>query len=337
LTIEFFSNYETIENDRPTNVLGIHRMNLQKMAPNTLRRPIVIFGLPVLLSLGIIGVMYNRRSQSQSRLDDQATAYRAPEIAQPIPVLEEQILAAQSAEPSTRSSHPLDPVLRLAEEIRDYLDSDVVDYTATLVKRERVKGKLGKEEHMEVKIRNRRGDGESRVPLSTYLKFVPPSPNAGREVIWVESRDNGQLHSYQFGIPVKLAPTSALAMMGNKYPITEIGLLRLAEMLIERGKRDRELGICKVEVFEDQMVAGRACQLIQVTHDNRHAQYDFHIAQVYIDNELKVPIRYAAYLWPESAGESPPLEEEYTYSNLKLNVGLKDLDFDPENPEYRFP
>ena len=64
--------------------------------------------------------------------------------------------------------------------------------------------------------------------------------------------------------------------------------------------------------------------------------FDFHIAQIYIDKALNVPVRYAAYTWPEAAGEKPLLLEEYTYVNMKLNVGLTDADFDDHNKNYGF-
>ncbi len=35
-------------------------------------------------------------------------------------------------------------------------------------------------------------------------------------------------------------------------------------------------------------------------------------------------------------GGQPQLLEEYTYLNVKLNVGLTDADFDDKNPEYNF-
>ncbi|MEC8305160.1 MAG: DUF1571 domain-containing protein, partial [Planctomycetota bacterium] len=63
----------------------------------------------------------------------------------------------------------------------------------------------------------------------------------------------------------------------------------------------------------------------------------FHIAKVHIDNELRIPIRYAAYSWPRRPGGNPVLEEEYTYKNVKLNVKLSDEDFNPDNPGYKFP
>ena len=73
--------------------------------------------------------------------------------------------------------------------------------------------------------------------------------------------------------------------------------------------------------------------MIEVIHPTPRRNFRFHKAQVFIDNELRVPIRYAAYLWPENPGEQPPLEEEYTYLNLKLNNGFTDADFSRTNPE----
>ena len=42
-----------------------------------------------------------------------------------------------------------------------------------------------------------------------------------------------------------------------------------------------------------------------------------------------MPIRYAAYLWPETPGGNAAVEEAYTYVNLKINNGFTDIDFSP--------
>ncbi|MBX3420065.1 MAG: DUF1571 domain-containing protein [Pirellulaceae bacterium] len=126
-------------------------------------------------------------------------------------------------------------------------------------------------------------------------------------------------------------------MMGNKYPITDIGMLKLAEKLIEKGERDRQLGPCQVEFFENQLVAERHCKLIQITHPEPKPGLDYHLAQIFIDNQWGVPIRFAAYIWPPQPGEPPELEEEYTYLNVELNVGLTDEDFSTANVNYGFP
>jgi hypothetical protein len=51
---------------------------------------------------------------------------------------------------------------------------------------------------------------------------------------------------------------------------------------------------------------------------------------------LQIPVRYAAYNWPEQEGGQGVLIEEYTFRNIQLNVGLTDADFDFHNPHYGF-
>ncbi|MEZ6137111.1 MAG: DUF1571 domain-containing protein [Pirellulaceae bacterium] len=241
----------------------------------------------------------------------------------------------------TPAVHPLDPLLAIAADIKQHIERDVHDYTAKLIKRERIKGSLGDETQMLIKVRNQRETEEQTIPLSAYIKFTSPKSVAGREVIWVAGRNDNHLISHESGFlnlkRLSLAPNGILAMMGNKYPITEVGLLRLAEKLIEKGERDRELGSCIVETIEDQMVGDRVCRLYQITHPRAANGFDFHIAQIFVDVQRNIPLRYAAFMWPEKPGESPPLEEEYTYLDLQLNVGLTDADFDPDNASYDFP
>lgn len=247
---------------------------------------------------------------------------------------------------SQDQSHPLDPVLQLARDALEKIERDVVDYTGRLVKRERIAGKLGNEVQMDFKIRTRREtNGVVTQPLSAYLKFLEPKSARGREVIWVEGANDNKLIGHEGGLlnitSVHLEPTGLLAMMDNKYPITEIGLTRLVQKLIEKGERDRAIGLCEVQVVEDQRVGDRVCQLIQVTHPEQDPRFDFHIAQIFIDTERMIPLRYAAFLWPEKKPDGtlsePPLEEEYTYLNVQLNVGLTDEDFSPQNAAYNYP
>ena len=242
----------------------------------------------------------------------------------------------------TEDAHPLDKALRLAREALVRFESTVDDYTGMVVKRERIGGTLGAEAKMDFKIRARKKEGDKVVrPLHVYLKFTEPWLTRGREVIWVENSNDGKLIAHEGGLKnlvrVSLAPTDSLAMMGNKYPITEIGLGKLVEKLIEKGERDKKVGPCEVKIEDGFEVAGRRCQRIEVTHPTPDSRFDFHLAQIFIDSERMIPLRYAAYMWPEKPGAPPPLEEEYTYCNVQLNVGLKDIDFDANNPAYKYP
>ena len=59
-------------------------------------------------------------------------------------------------------------------------------------------------------------------------------------------------------------------------------------------------------------------------------------ARLFVDDEYRVPTFYAACDWPEKEGDKPVLLEAYTYRNIKVNTGLTDKDFDPDNPEHKF-
>lgn len=243
---------------------------------------------------------------------------------------------APSAKP-----HPLDPALLFAQDKLEHLREHVNDYEAVMIKQERIDGTLLPAEYMNVKIRNRRERAGRQHPFSVYMKFLRPNAIKGREVIYVENHNDGNIVAHEAGvlgmIRVNLAPRGTLAMRGNRYPITDAGIENLVEKLIERGNRDRAQGLCDVQFFENAKVMDRTCTMIQVKHEVEKPDLDFHIGRIYIDDEHQVPIRYEAYLWPEDGETELPLLESYTYAKLKLNVGLTDTDFDPDNDNYEFP
>ncbi|MCA9129892.1 MAG: DUF1571 domain-containing protein [Planctomycetales bacterium] len=267
----------------------------------------------------------------------------ATEISSAQPVVVDRSKQAEQSPASAGdpTQHPLDAVLSMAHDMLQDMRANLQDYTAILVKRERIRGTLGDETKMLLKVRNPIQTPGNERGLSVYVKFLEPSSTAGREVIWVDGANDGKLISHEAGLKniarFKLAPDGMLAMFGNKYPITEIGLLRMVEKLIEKGNQDRELGTCLVDKVEGEQIGGRPCQLVQVTHTDKRPEFDFHIAQIFIDSERRIPLRYAAFLWPENPAAPAPLEEEYTYLDLQTNVGLTDKDFDADNPEYGFP
>jgi hypothetical protein len=239
--------------------------------------------------------------------------------------------------------HPLDPALEMARKSLEHIEQNVQDYTCTLVKRERVQGELLDYEFMHCKVRHEQMEaGQTVAPFGVYLSFLKPDSVKGREVIYVEGANSGKMIAHEGGfkgrfIPtVSLLPTSAIALRGNRYPITEIGIKTLTERLIEKGSRDRRLGDCEVRLVDGAKVKDRVCTMLEVKHLDRRPEYEFCVARIFLDNELNMPIRYEAYDWPRSPEGPPELIEEYTYINVRLNVGLSDADFSAENPNYRF-
>lgn len=240
-------------------------------------------------------------------------------------------------------SHPLDPALEIARERLQEIEKTLFDYEATLTTRERIGNTLTEPKTMAVRIREEKKDGAKVVtPLSAYLRFMSPGSVKGQEVLWVKDKNNNKLLGHQGGTlgrftpSVWLDPKGPIAMRGSRYPITEIGITNLVNKLIEKGERDRKYGEVEVRFDEKATVAGRPATLIEVKHPTPRPYFDFHIAQIYIDKELNLPVRYAAYSWPKPGSNEPELLEEYTYTNVKPNVGLTDKDFDPHNKSYGF-
>jgi hypothetical protein len=229
--------------------------------------------------------------------------------------------------------HPLAPAIARAHTAMESI-AKIQDYSATLVKRERIDGALGEHQYLFIKVRHN--------PFSVYLYFLAPAELKGQETIYIAGKNDGNLLAHPNGFKGKLlgtlslSPTGMIAMSGNRYPITEVGVKRLTERLIEVGQNDMKYGECAVKILPGTKINGRDCTCYEVNHPQPRKEFIFHIARIYLDSELNVPIRYESYEWPSEKGGQPVLVEEYTYLNLKLNNGFTDLDFDVSNPKYQF-
>ncbi|HHK41434.1 MAG TPA: DUF1571 domain-containing protein, partial [Planctomycetaceae bacterium] len=95
-------------------------------------------------------------------------------------------LAAVSLKPVVAAppkKHPLDPAIEMAERGLARIEKEIRDYTATLVKRERIGSKLGDYQYMFIKVRHEQKKGDRVVvPFSVYLRFLKPPELRGREV-----------------------------------------------------------------------------------------------------------------------------------------------------------
>ena len=237
--------------------------------------------------------------------------------------------------------HPLDPALEIARASLLNVQTNIDDYKGLFVKRTRVDGVLPPLQYARIKIRNRKLQNRTvTTPMGVYMDFLKPSDVKGREVIWVEGVNDGNIVVHQGGmarfVTLNLDPNGYLAMRGQRYPITDIGIENLLIKIIEACERDRQHDECEVQIFRNAKVGGMVCTMVQVTHPVKRDHFDFYQARVYFSDDLNVPVRYKSWTWPTSSGGSPIIQEEYNYMKLELNVGLTDQDFDPENPVYRY-
>lgn len=306
--------------------------------PRRRQRRLAFWWFALGLVLGLIGgalIMSRFPTEANRRVLDQPSA---------------NSLSADRSNPANGATIPwsMPEVLQLAEQALGQFRAEVGDYTATLIKQEAIGDVLGEEQRMSVKVqcRHRPGDPEGQYPLRVYLHFDRPESVAGREVIWAEDLHDGKLVAHEAGLlgllTVRLDPTGMIAMQGQKYPIPEIGLTNLLEKLVERGREDLDNPEVTATLTRGAVLEGLACDLIEVTRASPTGRPDdFSRAEIWIDPVRMLPVRYAAYGWPQSASgtsstDATPLLESYTYLDVRTNVGLTDTDFDPANPGYQF-
>jgi hypothetical protein len=225
--------------------------------------------------------------------------------------------------------HPLAPVIRICKASVEHIDRNIKDYSCTLIKRERLPDEpaIGDPQQINMRIRHE--------PFSVHMAFV--QPHAGRKVVWVSGQNENKLTVREGGllglVKVDFHPESTTAMKGQKYPIYKIGIKNLLLELIKNFEADTKYAESEVKINPKDEFNKRPATSVQVKHPVPRQNFRSHWARIYFDNELKIPIYYDAYMWPAKDGETPPMEESFAYTNLKVNNGFTARDFDKENAE----
>ncbi len=229
----------------------------------------------------------------------------------------------------TGSTHVLTPAFKLAVAGLEALSS-VKDYEALFVRKERINGSLVSSQ-ITLKLRHE--------PFSVYLKFIEPS--AGREVIFVSGKNDGKLLVHETGIAslvgtLSLDPAGKLAMDGNRYPVTMIGLRTMTETVIEKWLQVKNEKDLKVSVYPNATVGDLSCKVVETTLAKPVEGLAYQTVRLYMEKATGYPVRVQSLAFPVKAGDKPETVEDYFYSKLKTNVDLTDKDFDAENPAYGF-
>lgn len=221
------------------------------------------------------------------------------------------------------------PAIRICYQCIDLLN-DVQDYEAVFVKKERDGRKL-EESAMRVKVRHN--------PFSVYMLFG--KPHEGREVIFVDGQNNGEILVHETGLKsivgtVSLSINDERVMKENHYPITEFGMKAMVSHLAGVWEANALIPTAEVKYYPKATIGDLACKVVEVKNPQAVQGAEFHITRLYLHDETNLPIRLQHFGFPKKQGSEPQLFEEYTYMNVKSNVGLKDIDFDTSNPNYNF-
>jgi len=232
--------------------------------------------------------------------------------------------------------HPLQEFLRIGESSRKSL-AKVDDYTAILRKMEVVRKKAY---HHSMYMRFR------AKPFSVYLYFA--EKHRGRQVLYVEGENDGKLLARDSGLgalagTISLKPDSPRAMKEGKFPITKIGMANMLDAVLEQWKNELKYPDVKTTSYPNAVLKRSAkrlklqpmeCKVLQSSHAKKRPDVEFFMTRLYIDKKTNLPVRVEQYGFPKKPGDKPPLMAEYTYWNVRTNVGLKDIDFSRDNPRY---
>ena len=126
--------------------------------------------------------------------------------------------------------------MAIAHQALDEIEQNVHDYSAVIIKKERI-GNATRQDRDVCQ--------DSRKALQRLSLLPRPERQEGvkgREVIYVQGRNDDKLLVHTPGLSDRpwarcaLDPKGFLAMQGEHYPITEIGLANLCRQLIQRGE-----------------------------------------------------------------------------------------------------
>ena len=203
--------------------------------------------------------------------------------------------------PAQANEHPLMPALRWAYSGLGNVEK-LQDYSATLAKRERIGGKVATTSTCSSSC----GTSPS---ASTCTSSARPTSRAKR-CIYIEGQNDGNMWAHGVGMQehhvrhrlVEARRTDRHAE--PTLPADGIGHPQLDQPAGGGGEQDMKYGECEVKFYKGAKINNRVCTCIEVVHPAPRRNFLFHLARIFVDDELNLPIRYESYDWPKEQGAS---------------------------------
>ena len=192
---------------------------------------------------------------------------------------------------SIHESHPLYKLLEAARKSKKQIES-IDEYECIFSKHELV-GKKTIHSTMKMKFREQ--------PFSVYLYYL--DLNAGREVIYVQGKNNDNLLVHEAGINALLGtlqrpPNAPDVMAENRHPITSIGLKNMLDTVIKQWESEREDRTASTQLKPDlQAPSGEKCTVYEAIYPKPHKNVKYHITRLWIDNESGLATGVPNSLW----------------------------------------
>src|SRR5262245_18246133 len=105
------------------------------------------------LAAGLI--VWSTSVEAQVAPSGQAQRAAPQQVASTQPLTTQAVSTVQNAPQQGVAQHPLIPALEMAKRVQANMDANLKDYSATIVKHERIDGQLGDPEYAFVKVRQK--------------------------------------------------------------------------------------------------------------------------------------------------------------------------------------
>ncbi len=220
-----------------------------------------------------------------------------------------------------------DPLGLLKLALQRY-ENSISDYTCVFTKQERVRGKLGKEQQIDVRFR--------QTPFSVLMKWVK-NPDQARRVLYVQGQWQGDE-----GEPLaKVEPESRIARLlvksvtipingsgakaASRRTIDQFGFGNALKLIIEYTDKAIQSGVGSLTYEGTGTVDGRKTWIFKrvLPYTKDGGAWPDRVLIVHVDCKWLLPV--ACYTYADDAEQN--VLAKYLFTDIHLNAGLADKDF----------
>lgn len=207
----------------------------------------------------------------------------------------------------------------------------VDEYECRLWRRERLDGELRKPTSIRLKMRHR-----PRCMHASFLVLAGLKAHDHPQLLFAEGRQESRitLDSGNCFRSIRRIRPSEWRPAGD--PPTQWDIQNVTKRFLSKLQDNKDIPGWKSRTIKSTTINKRSCTLLEIVHPSREDEIKHHVVRIYVDDEVQIPVRLAAWKRPSQDGAKPELAEEHTYVDINLEPGFQDSDFDERNPNYSF-
>ncbi len=200
----------------------------------------------------------------------------------------------------------------------------ISDYTCHMTMKERLNGKLGVDNKVELSVRH----GQ----FAVHMKWHEPRSMAGQEVVYnrtvapsrMRVKGAGFLGSVGF---ISLGLDDPRAKSTSRHTVAEAGLANTVARVKASWSRLPVEHIADIQI-EDGSLGGRPCRHIVLTNsESARGTLEFQRTTLWFDAATGLLAGLDGHGWPAAGQKEGELLESYHYHNMRLNPALPNQHF----------